>query len=151
MLDRSLVVARAPLRISFVGGGTDVLSYATRFGGDAVVCAIDCYVWLSLYPKCFGGGCVAKFHGYEEVADPVQLHDEFARAVLVGRVGASGAQVASFSDVPAGTGLGGSAAFTVALLAALDGAVDDRVELARRASEIEITGLARAVGRNVMW
>lgn len=148
MLGSALVVARAPLRISFVGGGTDVLSYATRFGGDAIVCAIDCHVWITLYPARFGGGCIAKFHSYEEVSQPLELHDEFARAVLTGRVEASGVQVASFSDVPAGTGLGGSAAFTVALLAALNRTVGNRTELARRASEIEITELGRSVGRN---
>lgn len=140
-------LVRAPLRVSLVGGGTDLLSYAYEHGGDAIGFAIDRYVWVAVYPGPFEGGVVTHLDRYEHVGDPSDLRNEFARAVLTGRTPPEGLQVASFSDVPPGTGLGGSAAFLVAMLRAL-GDDDEPERLAQRASDVEIVALSRAVGRN---
>lgn len=142
-----ITLVRAPLRVSLIGGGTDLLSYAYDHGGDAIGLAINRHVWVAAYPGRFDGGVAVCFDQSEQVGKPSELRDEFVRAALNGRTPSEGLQVASFSDVPSGTGLGGSAAFLVALLRAL-GTDDDPEELARRASDVEIVDLERAVGRN---
>ncbi len=35
----------APLRISFIGGGTDIPKFYNKYGGEIVACAIDKYIW----------------------------------------------------------------------------------------------------------
>src|ERR1700728_4526410 len=43
--------AKAPLRISFAGGGTDVPPYPEREGGCVLNATIDNYAWGSLRPR----------------------------------------------------------------------------------------------------
>lgn len=143
----SIALVRAPLRVSLVGGGTDLLSYAHDHGGDAIGFAIDRHVWVAVHPGRFDGGVTVRLDRCEQVDRPSELRDEFVRAALNRRTPPEGLQIASFSDVPSGTGLGGSAAFLVALLRALE-REDDPEGLARRASDVEIVDLGRAVGRN---
>ena len=41
-----MLIARAPVRISFAGGGTDLPSYYLRHGGMVVSTAIDKYFYV---------------------------------------------------------------------------------------------------------
>ncbi|MDR7464894.1 MAG: GHMP kinase, partial [Armatimonadota bacterium] len=43
-----MLIARAPVRISFAGGGTDLPAYFTRYGGMVVSAAIDKYFYVFL-------------------------------------------------------------------------------------------------------
>ena len=40
-----MIGALAPLRISFIGGGTDIPKFYKKYGGEIVACAIDKYIW----------------------------------------------------------------------------------------------------------
>lgn len=140
-------LVRAPLRVSLVGGGTDLLSYAYEHGGDAIGFAINRHVCIAVHPGPFDGGVISRLDHVEQVRTPAELSNDFARAALAGRNPGAGIQLASFSDVPPGTGLGGSAAFLVAMLRALGDDAEPQV-LAHKASDVEIVDLGRAVGRN---
>ena len=114
--------------------------------------AIDRYVCVTAYPREFGGRLRTLCDGVEDVEEVDRLRDRFARAVLR-RAGVRGdTQVASLSDAPSGGGLGGSGAFTVALLHALRQARDaqppDPVRLAEEASAVEMVDLGRPVGKH---
>ncbi len=141
-----ITLARAPLRVSLAGGGTDLASHARRHGGHVISLAINRYVGITVFPRSFDGRVQAR---WEQADDTDQLGNPFARAALA-RVGPFPAgQLTSFSDAPSGTGLGGSAAFTVALLHALrhrqqPGATD----LAEEASAVEMVDLGRPVGKH---
>ncbi|MFF7725833.1 hypothetical protein [Streptomyces sp. NPDC008001] len=145
----SLVLARAPLRISLAGGGTDLPSYADQFGSTVVSLAIDQYVGVTVHPRSFDGGIHFTGEVTEHVPDAHSMRHRFARAALLRTGTLRNAQIAVCADVPSGTGLGGSGAFTVALLHALRCPEDPRpAALAEEASAIEMIDLARPVGKH---
>ncbi|TAK71532.1 MAG: GHMP kinase, partial [Dehalococcoidia bacterium] len=43
-----MLIARAPVRVSFFGGGTDIPAYYERFGGAVLSTAIDKYFYVVL-------------------------------------------------------------------------------------------------------
>ncbi|WP_051970482.1 GHMP family kinase ATP-binding protein [Kitasatospora azatica] len=143
------VMARAPLRVSLAGGGTDLPSYARRYGGQVLSFAINRYVAVAVHPRHFDGTLRATWEQPERATRADELENPYARAALA-RTGLDGAmQLTSFSDVPSGTGLGSSAAFTVALLHALrHGEQPSPRELAEEAAAVEMTDLARPVGKH---
>lgn len=155
-----MIVARAPLRISFGGGGTDLPAYYERFGGMVVSAAISpaCHVALS---RCGGSGAVldSKDYGLTVVVPPdrhVPISEPLSlpRAVLAWFAARglfpSGTRIEMRADVPPGSGLGSSSAMAVALAAAVARYVD--VPLSRRtaaeiACAVEIDLLRRPIGR----
>ncbi|MER7014995.1 hypothetical protein ABT324_26500 [Saccharopolyspora sp. NPDC000359] len=146
--EQRFVIARAPLRISLAGGGTDVLSYARRWGGLVLGAAIDRYVGVAVYPR--------EFHRRVRIATDTCVLCEHPSDHLDPMIGAclaevgtdQGLQFATFGDAPSGRGLGGSGAFTVAAVHATGhGEGLSAAELAERASAIEISGLGRSVGK----
>jgi D-glycero-alpha-D-manno-heptose-7-phosphate kinase len=117
--------AKAPLRISFCGGGTDVSPYPEERGGCVLSVTIDKYAWASLTPR----------------ADPTieieSLDYDLRRSYPVGRLaydgeldlakGAlnhfagtgrlpGGVSVFTHSDAPPGSGLGSSSTMVVTLV-----------------------------------
>jgi len=150
------IIARAPLRVSLAGGGTDLPGYASRYGGAVIGFAIDRYVAVTVHPQMLLKGVrVSVEDTVEHVTSASELANPFVRAALhnasrlTGPLPAGGAlQVTSLSDVPSGTGLGGSGAFLVALLHALLYSQQPvAAELAERASSVEQVDLGRPVGK----
>jgi D-glycero-alpha-D-manno-heptose-7-phosphate kinase len=140
-------VSTAPLRISLAGGGTDLPAYARRFGGAVVGVTIDLRTTVVGWP---GGGPAAIHACLETCVDagsPAELANPFAREVLRAYWDGSPVTVASFADAPAGTGLGSSAAFCVAMIAGLAGPGLPDVDLAEAAASVEIGALGRPVGK----
>lgn len=145
----SIVLARAPLRVSLAGGGTDLPSYADRFGSVVVSVAIDRYVAVTMHPRSFDGEISFVGEQTERVPDAHSMRNRFARAALLRAGVHRDAQITVCTDAPSGTGLGGSGAFTVALLHALRHAQGpDPAELAEEASMIEMVDLERPVGKH---
>lgn len=143
-------MARAPLRISLAGGGTDLPSYSDVYSGRVVTMAINRSVVVAVHAANFFGSVRASLEQAETVPSAHDLHNDFARAALIREGVTNDLQVSSFSDAPSGTGLGGSGAFTVALLHALRrlrAADVNRLELAEDAAAIEMVDLGRPVGK----
>lgn len=112
-----MILTRTPLRISFVGGGSDRPSFYQEEPGACVAAAIDKYVYVTVNPK-YDGSIRAAYSVTEDVQDVNALHHELIREVLIA-TGLRAVEVHSIADVPGGTGLGSSSAFTVGLLRAL--------------------------------
>jgi D-glycero-alpha-D-manno-heptose-7-phosphate kinase len=145
----SVIFSRAPLRISLGGGGTDLPSYYRDHGGFLVSGAIDKYVYL-LTHTVFQKRYRMKYSETEEVDDPREIRHPILRESIVRHWNGSPLEIASVADVPAGTGMGSSGAYTVAVLKAL--AMARRIsitpgDLAERACEIEIDVLKEPVGK----
>nr|ACR82897.1 AmgD [Streptomyces sp. KCTC 9047] len=141
-----MVLARAPLRVSLAGGGTDLPSYAAKFGGRVVSVAINRYVGVVVHPREFSGRLRVTTDTIDHSGHINDLPDPVARACLR-RVGLTGAaRVATFGDAPSGSGLGGSGALTVSLVHATHVGLSRR-EIAERASAVEMTDLGRPVGK----
>ncbi len=144
-----MLITRTPLRISLGGGGTDLPSYYEEFGGMVVSAAISQHIYISVN-RTFTGDYFLKYSGLERVEKPSQVEHPIIREVLSAHDIGPGVEIVSTADIPAGTGLGSSGAFTVGLLNAVHAFRFDHAgaaELAREACEIEIDRLGRSVGK----
>jgi D-glycero-alpha-D-manno-heptose-7-phosphate kinase len=145
----SVIFSRAPLRLSLGGGGTDLPSYYRERGGFLVAAALDKYVYM-LTHTVFQRRFRMKYSEFEEVDEVAEIRHPLLREALLRHWDGEPLEIASVADVPAGTGLGSSGAFTVCLLKAL--ALGRRqattpAALAEAASEIEIEILGEPVGK----
>ena len=145
-----MILARAPLRIPLGGGGTDLPSYYSRFGGFFVSAAIDKYVYVSVNRPASDDLIRLKYSQSEEVNRPEELRHDLAREVLMSLGVTHNIEIASMADVSAGTGLGSSGSYIVALLMALHALKQDhqpRWALAEEACHIEIDLAGHPVGK----
>src|ERR1700675_1144297 len=114
----SVVFSRAPLRISLGGGGTDLPSYYREHGGFLVSGAIDKYVYM-LTHTVFQRRYLMKYAQTEVVDNVSEIRHPILREALLRHWRGVPLEIASVADVPAGTGLGSSGAYTVCLLKGL--------------------------------
>lgn len=145
-----MIISRTPLRISFVGGGSDLPVYYRRFGGAVISTSINMYVYITVNRK-FDDRLRVSYSRTEMVGSAAEVEHPIVRTVLQ-RVGiAGGLEITSIADIPAsGTGLGSSSAFTVGLLNAIHaycGVFSGRKELAEAACEIELDELHEPIGK----
>jgi len=145
----SVIFGRAPLRISLGGGGTDLPSYYREHGGFVVSGAIDKYVYM-LTHTVFQRRYLMKYTETESVEEISQIRHPILREALLRHWRGSPIEIASVADVPSGTGMGSSGAFTVCLLKSLAHARSTSITpgaLAEAACEIEIEILKEPVGK----
>ncbi len=145
----SVIFSRAPLRVSLGGGGTDLPSYYRDHGGFLVSAAIDKYAYM-LTHTTFQRRYRMKYAELEEVEEISQIRHPILREGLLRHWCGSPLEIASVADVPAGTGMGSSGAYTVCLLKGLARARSTAItpgELAESACEIEMDILGEPVGK----
>lgn len=144
-----MIITKTPLRISFTGGGTDIQDYYQVNGGAVVSAGIDKSIYITVNRK-FDNRIRVSYSETEIVDDAAELRHELVRECLklVGITG--GIEITSIADIPSGTGLGSSGAFTVGLLNALHTYAGDSLsagELARQACQVEIDILKHPIGK----
>jgi D-glycero-alpha-D-manno-heptose-7-phosphate kinase len=120
---RPRIRARAPLRISFAGGGTDVPPFPTEEGGSVLSATIDRFAYGSLNPREDGRVTIESVDfktsadmslGEEILCDG---HLDLIKAAVrrFGRENTSGYDLVLRSSAPPGSGLGASSTMMVAL------------------------------------
>ena len=145
----SVIFSQAPLRISLGGGGTDLPSYYADHGGFLVAGAIDKYVYM-LTHTVFQRRYRMKYSELEEVEKISQIRHPILRESLLRHWRGKPLEIASVADVPAGTGMGSSGAYTVCLIKGLAHARSTSIspgQLAEAACEIEMNVLGEPVGK----
>ena len=145
-----MIITRSPLRITLGGGGTDLASYYRDHGGFLVAAAIDKYVYVTVM-RPFVEGIYLKYSKLEHVTavDEVQ-HPIIREAIRMLGFRTPQLEITTLADIPAGTGLGSSGAFTTALLKALHAHKKNLVhprELAEQACHVELTRLREPIGK----
>jgi D-glycero-alpha-D-manno-heptose-7-phosphate kinase len=143
-----MIVTRTPTRISLGGGGTDIRSYASRYGGFLISAAINKYVYITVN-KRFEDSIRVSYSKTEIAPSVGEIEHPIVREALrlLGLEG--GLEIVSIADVPANTGLGSSGAFTVGLLNALHTFKRENVSqetLAEEASTILMDVLGEPIG-----
>lgn len=146
-----MILTKAPLRMSFIGGGTDLPSFYSKFPGRVISATIDKFVYVLVNPTPLIDKFTVRYQKTEIVDNPSELEHTRIKAALqnLGLV-KGGIEIGSFADLPAKTGLGSSSSFTVALLRALNahlGVSKERQELAEEACELEIDILKEPIGK----
>jgi D-glycero-alpha-D-manno-heptose-7-phosphate kinase len=148
--------ARAPLRLSFCGGGTDVSPYPEEHGGVVLSATIDQYAYASLRPRSDTRLTLASLD-YDVVArydHPQRLRFDgnldLIKAVVKALKVRRGADLWVHSDAPPGSGLGSSSTLVVALIALIAGWQKRSLsgyEMAELAYRIERVDLGLSGGR----
>ncbi len=120
-----LLIARAPVRISLGGGGTDLPAYYTQFGGAVLNTAINRYIYTVIEPSAGDALQITssdfrvfyRHNGQNELATDGELG--LAKAILKEFGAYDGLDIFLSSQVPPGTGLGSSGAVAVSMVTAL--------------------------------
>jgi D-glycero-alpha-D-manno-heptose-7-phosphate kinase len=144
-----MIITRTPLRISIGGGGTDLPSYYRRAGGFLISAAINRYVYIAINDT-FTDDYVIKYSALEQVDRVDDIAHPLVREALRLHPVGGAKEIVSVADIPAGTGLGSSGAFTVGLLRALYAYKREHVTagaLAEEACHIEMDILSEPVGK----
>ncbi|MBL8060130.1 MAG: GHMP kinase [Chthonomonas sp.] len=141
--------ARAPLRISFAGGGTDVSPYCDERGGAVLSATINRHAYATLIPG--GEHIVIQSLDYDAsisygIDDPF-VYDgqlDLAKGVVdhFRRMGSlpTGLTIILHNDAPPGSGLGSSSALAVAMVGAFSAFLKlplDSYQIAQKAFDIE--------------
>ncbi|MGZ7006574.1 MAG: GHMP family kinase ATP-binding protein [Ilumatobacteraceae bacterium] len=145
-----MIITRTPLRISLGGGGTDLPSYYREAGhGFLIAAAITKYVYIAVNQN-FGDHLLLKYSQIERVPKATDVVHPLLRECLLSTGTYNGVEISSMADIPTGTGLGSSGAFTVGVLKALRTYAHQstsNLELAAEACAIEIERLGEPVGK----
>ena len=146
-----MIISRTPIRISFVGGGTDIANFYRGYGGEVISTAIDKYISVCITREQNSQITINTPDHHETVSDPDHIRHPLIREAVRKTGVTGGVSITVGSDVPShGCGLGSSSALTVGLLNALDAyrGIDTSAEtLAHQACEIEIERLKQPIGK----
>ena len=115
-----MFISKTPLRITFVGGGTDIKEYYSNYGrGTVLSAAINKYIYITVNKK-FDSNIRVSYSKTEIVESVDKIEHPSIREALKMLGIDGGIEILSISDIPSGgTGLGSSSTFIVGLLNAL--------------------------------
>ncbi|MEW5734309.1 MAG: GHMP kinase [Thermodesulfobacteriota bacterium] len=145
-----MIVVRTPLRLSFMGGGSDIRAFYEKNEGRVVSSAVDKFVYVIVKGR-FDEKIYINY-SRKECVDRVEeiQHDLVREAMRITGVD-RGVEITTLADIPSeGSGLGSSSSITVALLHALytyNEVLPTAERLAREACRIEIEVLKKPIGR----
>lgn len=145
-----MIVVRAPLRLSFVGGGTDLPDFYRLHAGRVISATIDKYVYLVINRTPLIDKVSARYSLSETVDHPGSLQHTRIRAALLDMGIHKNIEIGSFASLPAKTGLGSSSSFSVALIKGLHAFQNKKIdsrEAAEKAARLEIDLLGEPIGK----
>ena len=144
-----MIITRTPFRVSFTGGGSDLASFYRRHEGCVLSTSINKYMYVSIHPTFNRQETCVKYSKTEIVDDVRKIKHPIARQLLLDRK-ISGVEIVSTADIPSGTGLSSSSAYTVGLINALNafsGKYASQEKIAAEACDVEINRLGEPIGK----
>lgn len=144
-----MIISRAPFRVSFCGGGSDIPAFYEKYGGCVVSTTIRKYMYICLN-KGFSPDLTTLKYSVTEIVDDLSKIDHKIFKQVLTDFDVKGVEITSMADIPAGTGLGSSSTFTVALLKLLytyKGIYASNYKIAKEACEVEIDKLGHPIGK----
>lgn len=144
-----MILTRAPMRITLGGGGTDLPSYYSKYGGYVISAALNKYMYIGINRR-FEESIRVSYSKTEIVSSIEDIeHDRVREALRLYDID-HGIEIVSIADIPAHTGLGSSSSFATALLKGLHTYIGDSIgatELAEEACHLEIDILGEPIGK----
>jgi len=144
-----MIMVKTPFRISFAGGGSDIDTFYRKTYGAVVSTTINKFMYLMIHPY-FYDKIRIKYSRTEDAESINKIRHPLVRECLKLMKTGKGVEIASIADVPAGTGLGSSSAFTVGLLQALsvyELKTRTKEWLAKTSCRIEIEKVGEPIGK----
>ena len=145
-----MIIARAPVRISIGGGGTDLPFFYPQFGGDLITGAIDKYIYVTVSQRKFQEKYRIAYSKTEIVDSVDQIENDRVREAIKLLDIKPHLEISTVSEVPGKSGLGSSSSFLIAVLKALHAFQKEEVSnkvLAEEACKIEIETLKEPIGK----
>jgi D-glycero-alpha-D-manno-heptose-7-phosphate kinase len=145
-----MIITRTPFRMTLGGGGTDLPSFYREHGGYILAVAIDKYMFLNVNTPIVDDKIRVRYTSSEIVDHVDDVQHTLAREALRHFGVASGVEIVSIADIPAGTGLGSSSSYLVGLLNAMHTLLQDQAtpqKLAEEACQIELEVLKKPIGK----
>lgn len=144
-----MIITRTPFRISFAGGGSDLPSFYKRETGAVLSTTINKYMYLVIHPF-FNKEMIQLKYSQTEIVNSINDISHPIFKTVLNDYNLTGIDINSIADIPSGTGLGSSSAFTVGLLNAIRayiGKYSSAEKLASLACDIEIKKLKSPIGK----
>ncbi len=145
-----MIIVQTPLRVSFLGGGTDFEGFYSQHGGAVLSTGIDKCVYVVIKER-FDDLIYINYSQKEIVENVAEIQHDLVREAMRMTGVSNGVEITSMADIPTeGTGLGSSSSFTVALLHGLYAHQGERKEpekIAEEACKIEIDILGAPIGK----
>lgn len=144
-----MIIVRSPLRVSLLGGGSDLPEFYSKAEGCVISFALAKYIYITVNDLAESTDILLKYSKLERVKKIEDVQHPIVRSALK-RFGVTGVDLSITSDIPAGTGLGSSSSFTVGIVKALSeysGLNLSQSELAEIACDIELNDLQEPIGK----
>lgn len=144
-----MIISRSPFRVSFCGGGSDIPAFYEKYGGCVLSCSIRKYVYIAIHPSFNKQSITLKYSKTEEVNRYDDIEHKYFK-IMLRDYDVKGVEITSMADIPSGTGLGSSSAFTVATLKALRAYKKlgySKYALAYEACDVEINKAGSPIGK----
>jgi len=145
-----MIISQTPLRISFVGGGTDLEEFWQHQEGKVLSTAIDKYIYVIVKER-FDDLIYINYSQKEVVHDISEINHELVKEAMKITGISRGVEITTLADIPSeGSGLGSSSSVTVGLLNAFhqyNGRQVTAEQLAQEACKIEIDILGKPIGK----
>lgn len=145
-----MIITKTPLRVSFMGGGSDFKNFYQNHKAAVLTSSINKYIYI-LINKKFDEGLRLSYSVTENVLNASKLKHYLVKEVLTHFNLLSDIEIVTVADIPSeGSGLGSSSAFLVGLINAVSLFIDqkiDKSELAKIACEIEIEKCGAPIGK----
>tara|TARA_B110000003_G_scaffold210859_1_gene209826 strand:- start:89 stop:1081 length:993 start_codon:yes stop_codon:yes gene_type:complete len=144
-----MVICRTPFRVSFIGGGSDLKSFYKHEPGCVISTSIDKYMYLSMHKYFHDNQSIIKYSSTEKITSINEIKHDIIREVFR-LFSIKNVDFNSIADIPAGTGMASSSAFTVALINLCSAYLGHNLpnhELAKLACEVEIEILKEPIGK----
>jgi len=145
-----MIIVRTPLRVSFVGGGSDLKAFYSQKQGQVICTAIDKFVY-AIVKERFDDMIYINYSKKECVNAVSEIQHDLVREAMKITGVEKGIEITTLADIPSsGSGLGSSSSITVALLHALytyRNILVTAEQLAQDACRIEIDMMKKPIGR----
>jgi D-glycero-alpha-D-manno-heptose-7-phosphate kinase len=146
------VLTLAPLRISFIGGGTDINYFYRNNPGKVISASINKYVYVHIknHDPLFQERYRITYSEVEHTQSRAEIKNQIIKSCLELLNLDEPLQISTSADLPTSSGLGSSSSFTVALLLALhqmEGRSVGPAQLAEEAAHVEISMLKSPIGK----
>lgn len=145
-----MIISKTPLRISFVGGGTDLPLFYKKITGRVLSTAINKYIFV-IIKKSYGNEVILNYSKKEIVKNIGDIKNEYIKESMKSTGIDKGVEITILSDIHTkGSGLGSSSSLIVGLLNALYHYKNDPKTLdflAKEACRLEIDVLGKPIGK----
>jgi D-glycero-alpha-D-manno-heptose-7-phosphate kinase len=145
-----MIITKTPLRISFVGGGSDLREFYHFSDGEVISSTIDKYIYVIIKER-FDDKIYLNYSRKEIVNSVDEVEHDLVREAMRFAGIDKGVEITTLADIPSeGSGLGSSSSVLVGLLHAFyayKGEAVTNERLAAESCKIEIDILKRPIGK----